>query len=96
MKVDGGQRLEYWLIFPSNLISKRIEIAGLKIDERLYSLVRDEIAPGTGVRPSTGGPVFIIGLGVFLVGTVLCGVMLGRTLRLAVSRTRHRSAAVRG
>ena len=31
-------------------MAKRIEIAGLKIDERLYSLVRDEIAPGTGVR----------------------------------------------
>ena len=28
----------------------QIEIAGLKIDERLYRLVRDEIAPGTGVR----------------------------------------------
>jgi malate synthase len=31
-------------------MAKRIEIAGLKIDERLYRLVRDEIAPGTGVR----------------------------------------------
>ena len=28
----------------------RVEIGGLKIDERLYRLVRDEIAPGTGVR----------------------------------------------
>jgi malate synthase len=31
-------------------MAKRIEVAGLKIDERLYRLVRDEIAPGTGVR----------------------------------------------
>ena len=31
-------------------MAKRIEIAGLKIDESLYRLVRDEIAPGTGVR----------------------------------------------
>jgi malate synthase len=31
-------------------MDKRIEIAGLKIDDRLYRLVRDEIAPGTGVR----------------------------------------------
>jgi malate synthase len=31
-------------------MAKKIEIAGLKIDERLYRLVRDEIAPGTGVR----------------------------------------------
>ena len=31
-------------------MAKRIEIAGLIVDERLYRLVRDEIAPGTGVR----------------------------------------------
>jgi malate synthase len=31
-------------------MAKRIEIAGVKIDDRLYRLVRDEIAPGTGVR----------------------------------------------
>ncbi|HEY7713473.1 MAG TPA: malate synthase G [Candidatus Binatia bacterium] len=28
----------------------RVEVGGLKIDERLYGLVRDEIAPGTGVK----------------------------------------------
>src|SRR5512145_1153013 len=28
-----------------------VEIAGLKVDERLYGLVRDEIAPGTGIDP---------------------------------------------
>ena len=28
---------------------KPVEIGGLRIDERLYALVRDEIAPGTGV-----------------------------------------------
>ena len=31
-------------------MTNRVEIGGLKIDERLYRLVRDEIAPGTGVR----------------------------------------------
>src|SRR5574341_648885 len=31
-------------------MDKRVEIGGLKIDEGLYRLVRDEIAPGTGVR----------------------------------------------
>jgi malate synthase len=31
-------------------MDKKIEIGGLKIDDRLYHLVRDEIAPGTGVR----------------------------------------------
>ena len=29
----------------------RVEIGGLGIDERLYRLVREEIAPGTGVKP---------------------------------------------
>jgi malate synthase len=28
-----------------------VEIAGLKVDARLYGLVRDEIAPGTGIDP---------------------------------------------
>jgi malate synthase len=28
----------------------RVEVGGLRIDERLYRLVRDEIAPGTGVK----------------------------------------------
>ena len=28
-----------------------VEIGGLKIDQRLYDLVKDEIAPGTGVNP---------------------------------------------
>ncbi|MGH7815861.1 MAG: malate synthase G, partial [Candidatus Binatia bacterium] len=31
-------------------MSNRVEIGGLKIDEGLYRLVRDEIAPGTGVK----------------------------------------------
>jgi malate synthase len=31
-------------------MDSRVEIGGLKIDERLYRLVRDEIAPGTGVK----------------------------------------------
>jgi malate synthase len=31
-------------------MANRVEIGGLKIDERLYRLVRDEIAPGTGVN----------------------------------------------
>jgi len=31
-------------------MGKSVEIGGLKIDEALYLLVRDEIAPGTGVR----------------------------------------------
>ena len=30
-------------------MAKTIEISGLRIDEKLYELVRDEIAPGTGV-----------------------------------------------
>lgn len=29
---------------------KLVEMGGLRIDEGLYALVRDEIAPGTGVR----------------------------------------------
>jgi len=29
-------------------MAKRVEVGDLKIDERLYRLVRDEIAPGTG------------------------------------------------
>ena len=32
-------------------MGNRIEIGNLKIDEGLYALVRDEIAPGTGVEP---------------------------------------------
>jgi malate synthase len=31
-------------------MANRVEIGGLKIDERLYRLVREEIAPGTGVK----------------------------------------------
>jgi malate synthase len=31
-------------------MASRVEVGGLKIDERLYHLVRDEIAPGTGVK----------------------------------------------
>src|SRR5437773_6807196 len=30
-------------------MAKTIEISGLRIDEKLYDLMRDEIAPGTGV-----------------------------------------------
>ena len=32
-------------------MSKYVEAEGLKIDESLFALVRDEIAPGTGVDP---------------------------------------------
>ncbi|HAA76297.1 TPA: malate synthase G [Candidatus Latescibacteria bacterium] len=32
-------------------MADRIEIGGLKVDEELYNLVKDEIAPGTGVDP---------------------------------------------
>src|SRR5258705_1828149 len=31
-------------------MASRIEVGGLRIDEPLYRLVRDEIAPGTGVK----------------------------------------------
>ena len=31
-------------------MASRVEAGGLRIDERLYRLVRDEIAPGTGVK----------------------------------------------
>jgi malate synthase len=31
-------------------MASRVEVGGLRIDERLYRLVRDEIAPGTGVK----------------------------------------------
>ena len=31
-------------------MGNRIEIGSLKIDEGLYALVRDEIAPGTGIE----------------------------------------------
>jgi len=31
-------------------MANRVEVGGLRIDERLYRLVRDEIAPGTGVK----------------------------------------------
>ena len=34
-------------------MGNRIEIGNLRIDENLYALVRDEIAPGTGVEPDT-------------------------------------------
>jgi malate synthase len=34
-------------------MTQSIEIAGLKIDRELYALVRDEIAPGTGVDPES-------------------------------------------
>jgi malate synthase len=30
---------------------KPVEIGGLRIDDKLYALVRDEIAPGTGIEP---------------------------------------------
>jgi len=32
-------------------MANRVEIGGLRIDDGLYRLVREEIAPGTGVRP---------------------------------------------
>jgi malate synthase len=32
-------------------MSKPVEIAGLRVDDQLYALVRDEIAPGTGIKP---------------------------------------------
>src|SRR6266508_849962 len=31
-------------------MANRVEVGGFRIDERLYRLVRDEIAPGTGVK----------------------------------------------
>src|SRR5687768_4649952 len=31
-------------------MASRVEVGGLKIDERLYRLVREEIAPGTGIK----------------------------------------------
>ena len=31
-------------------MASRVEVGGLRIDERLYRLVREEIAPGTGVE----------------------------------------------
>ena len=31
-------------------MANRVEIGSLKIDERLYRLVRNEIAPGTGIK----------------------------------------------
>src|SRR5262245_6670804 len=34
-------------------MANRVEIGDLRIDERLYRLVRDEIAPGTGVKPDS-------------------------------------------
>jgi malate synthase len=34
-------------------MANRIEIGGLKVDEELYNLVKDEVAPGTGVDPET-------------------------------------------
>ncbi len=34
-------------------MAKTVKVGGLNIDERLYQLVRDEIAPGTGVDPNT-------------------------------------------
>ncbi len=34
-------------------MAKTVKVGGLNIDERLYHLVRDEIAPGTGVDPNT-------------------------------------------
>jgi malate synthase len=33
------------------MVVERIEAGGCKVDQRLYDLVRDEIAPGTGVDP---------------------------------------------
>jgi malate synthase len=32
-------------------MANSVEIGGIKIDEELYRLVRDEIAPGTGIQP---------------------------------------------
>ncbi|MBT6276377.1 MAG: malate synthase G [Chromatiales bacterium] len=32
-------------------MSNRIEVSGLAVDEALFNLVRDEVAPGTGVEP---------------------------------------------
>ncbi len=34
-------------------MAKTVKVVGLNIDERLYHLLRDEIAPGTGVDPNT-------------------------------------------
>ena len=31
-------------------MASRVEVGGLRIDEQLYRLVRDEIVPGTGVK----------------------------------------------
>ena len=34
-------------------MANSVEIGGLRINDRLYGLVRDEIAPGTGVDPQS-------------------------------------------
>ena len=31
--------------------ASRVAVGNIRIDERLYNLVRDEIAPGTGIDP---------------------------------------------
>ena len=31
-------------------MTHRVEVGGLKVDNRLYDLVKDEIAPGTGIN----------------------------------------------
>ncbi|MEE8606242.1 MAG: hypothetical protein V3S55_01455 [Nitrospiraceae bacterium] len=33
-------------------MANTVEVGGLKVNETLYRLVRDEIAPGTGVEPN--------------------------------------------
>ena len=32
-------------------MSQRVEIGGLKVDQQIYDLEQNEIAPGTGVDP---------------------------------------------
>jgi malate synthase len=34
-------------------VAERVEVGGLKVDQGLHDLVRDEIAPGTGIDPET-------------------------------------------
>ena len=51
---------------------------------------------GFGMFAVTGGPIFIIGLAVFLVGVSLAGAAGGTVLRLAINLPRRRSVMIRG
>ena len=64
-------------------MNDRIPLHGLRVDERLFNLVRDDIAPGTGGIRTLCGPFFLgscrtsdLAIGSYLSNAVNCRIGL--------------------